>query len=283
MGGIRLMPQEYKPDLAKANFSFRGLLLYILPAPLFLKVLISLIKLKLFPLALSSLALFFFYSSAHMTRQSLIRVAENRLRPKPKKINDKRPLAMIYVGVGVFALVFMIKHGINLRTIAMPLFAMLGYYLAYGISEPAHEAPVDFEQMPKATREAIQGAYDDLEKIESLATQLDDHDKKIAASVDKVVAQSYKILELLSNSPNDAGRARRFLNVYINRIKEILAQYISLAKYDKAADYRERLIDVLKETNKAFSAQESKLLDDDQFKLDVQLEVLDEQIKNEQK
>lgn len=278
------MPQEYRHDMPNpAKFNLRGLLLYILPAPLVLKLLISIIALNPLKLLLSAGALFFFYSAAHLTRTTLIRLDQNRLRPKPVRVMDYRQWGMIYIGVGLLILMFLIKRPL-LPSLVMVACGMIGYYLTYGIREPAPEQPVDFDTMPKATREAIQGAYADLDHIESLAEKLTDpSDKAIAQNVDKVVEQSYKILSLLSRSPNDAGRARRFLSVYTNRIKEILAQYINLSQHGKADEFRTRLQDVLAETHKAFSQQESKLLDDDQFKLDVQLEVLDEQIKNEQK
>lgn len=278
------MPQEYRHDMPNpAKFNLHGLLLYILPAPLVIKLLASILVLNPFKLLLSAGALFFFYSAAHLTRTTLLRLAHNRLRPKPAQVKDYRQWAMIYVGVGLLILMFLIKRPL-LPSLIMVACGMIGYYLTYGIREPAPESPVDFDAMPKATREAIQGAYADLEHIETLAQQLtDNNDKVIAKNVDKVVEQSYKILALLSRSPNDAGRARRFLSVYTNRIKEILAQYLSLSQHGKADNFRQRLQDVLAETHKAFSQQESKLLDDDQFKLDVQLEVLDEQIKNEHK
>lgn len=277
------MPKEYQHDMPNpASFNYRGLLLYILPAPLLLKLVVSILALNPMKILLSGAALFLFYSAAHLTRTTLMRLAENRLRPKPKKIRDYRKISMIYMGVGTLVLMFLIRRH-YLAMIIMPLCSMLGYYLVYGLSEPKTNSSIDFDAMPKATREAIKGAYDDLEHIESLAKQLANaEDQAIASGVDGVLTQSYKILDLLSHSPNDAGRARRFLHVYINRIKEILAQYIGLAKYNKADEYRERLANVLNEAHQAFSEQESKLLDDDQFKLDVQLEVLDEQIKNEQ-
>lgn len=278
------MPQEYKHDMpTSGQFNYRGILLYVLPAPLILKFLLSILALTPLKIFLSGGALFFFYSAAHLTRTTLKLIDENRLRPKPKRIKDYRAISMIYMGVGMVLLMFLLRRPIA-ATLIMTACSVAGYYLVYGLREPERENNVDFDAMPKATREAIQGAYADLEHIETLADAhlINPNDKPIADNVDKVVAQSYEILELLSHSPNDAGRARRFLNVYINRIKEILEQYIGLAKYEKAEDYRERLINVLDETHKAFSQQTSKLLDDDQFKLDVQLEVLDEQIKNEQ-
>ncbi len=277
------MPQEYQHDAPNPSaLSLHGLMLYILPAPLFIKLLLSLLTFSVFKLLLCGGALCFFYSAAHLNRSSLARLAENRALRKPTRPKDSRGLAMIFIGLGMLLLMLLIRRPIVVM-VGMSACAMVGYYLVYGAKEEPAETPVDFDAMPKATREAITGAYQDIEDIEKLVEQLCERDQSIAHNAGQVVAQSYRILELVSKSPADASRARRFLNVYTNRIKEILEQYIALDKYDKGESYRQRLSDALAEATKAFAEHEEKLLNDDQMRLDVQLEVFDEQMKNEQK
>lgn len=279
------MPQEYRHDLPRNPFStsMKGFLLYVLPAPLVIKLLLSLLAGNLWKALLTGGALFFFYSAAHLTRTTFLRLQENKTHRKPKAIPDYRLWAAIYVAVGIIIVLFLLKRP-PLQMLMLAGSGFVGYYLAYGFREPAPKESIDFETMPKATREAIQGAFDDLDRIEQLSKQLDPQkDKTIIAHVDNVLEQSHNIMGLLVKSPNDAGRARRFLSVYTNRIKEILTQYINLSKHHKADDFRKRLSTVLAEAAKAFGEKQSELLDDDKFKLDVQLEVLDEQIRYEQK
>lgn len=279
------MPQEYRHShpSGKPALNTQGYLLYILPAPLIVKLIVLLLSISganLIKLALTIAALFFFYSGAHMTRTTLLRF-KNIPPNRPNKIKDQRLLAAIYTTIGVFILMLIIRRPI-LIDLVMVACAFVGYYLLYGLPSQQKNTELDFETIPKATREAIKGAYADLETIESLGKQLNPtRDKDLSNILGKVLDQSYVIMDLLVKTPEDAGRARRFLNVYINRIKEILIQYIKLSRHEKAEHLRPRLVTTLREVEHAFREKRSKLLDDDIFRLDIQLEVLDEQIKHE--
>ncbi len=274
------MPQEYRHQTPTPNYYTRGYLLYILPAPLFIKLVINLISPNLPKLLLTAAALFFFYSAAHLTRTTFLRL-QQQTPHRPKKIKDNRTLAAIYLTIGVLIVMLMVRRPLLVWAV-MAASAFIGYYLVYGLSEKAVEPETQFSNMPKATREAVKAAYSDLEIIEALGRKLDQPtDKPLFNSLNQVIEQSYVIMDLLVKAPKDAGRARRFLNVYINRIKEILQQYIKLSQHDKADNVRGKLLTTLNEVEQAFREKKAQLLDDDIFKLDIQLEVLDEQIKGE--
>ncbi len=276
------MPQEYKHSMPSPNFTFTGLLLYILPSPLILKLVFSLLTVNLFKLLLTAGALFFFYSAAHMTRTSLLAL-KNAPSHKKNKTKDYRLLSAIYVVVGVLFLMFLIRARLPM-VILMSGSALLGYYLLYGFPEKQQKtvSEAEYEKMPKATRQAIQAAFQDLDNIEALSEALDPQtDAAILEKIRQVLKQSYIIMRLLVKKPEDASRARRFLNVYIHRIKVILEQYIKLAQHKKADLLRPKLLNTLTEVEKAFREKREKLLDNDISQLDIQLEVLDEQINNE--
>lgn len=278
------MPKEYKHDMPSGKLSLKqnGALLYILPAPLFIKLVIVIFQAKILPIIYVVAALFFFYSGAHMTRTTLARL-RNHDPKRRQKLKDERLLAAVYITVGVAILMMHGGHRLPL-VFVMVSSAFMGYTLLYGLSDRSTPTtpPIDEQEMPSATRQAIKAAYADLETIESLGQSLKkNNENDMAQTLDKVLEQSYVIMDLLVKTPEDAGRARRFLNVYINRIKEILTQYLKLAQHGKADDLRSRLNTTLVEVEQAFREKKSQLLDDDIFKLDIQLEVLDEQIKHE--
>lgn len=277
------MPQEYRHAPIPA-YSMKGIMLYILPAPLFLKLIANLISPNLMKLLLTAGALFFFYSAAHLTRMTFLRL-QQQVPHRPTKIKDDRTLAAIYLTIGVLILMLMMRRPIIVWAI-MGASAFIGYQLVYGLSVKTVkiQEKAQFENMPKATQTAIKTAYADLETIETLGQQLNTPtDKPLFDSLNQVIEESYVIMDLLIKAPEDAGRARRFLNVYINRIKEILQQYLKLSQHDRADNVREKLLTTLNEVEQAFREKKSELLDDDVFKLGIQLEVLDEQIKGESK
>lgn len=278
------MPQEYQhsPHGSSALVGARAYWLYLLPSPLVIKLLWSVLTTNFAKIAFTAAALFFFYSAAHLTRTTLMRLHHAASQPssRPQKLRDYRLWGAIYVTVGVLIVMFMLPRALPAKLL-MAAVAFVGYWLMYGLP-PRQKAPdVDYDGMPNATREAIKAAFADLEQIQTLAQPLRSHDKQLADTLEKVVEQSYTIMDLLVENPQDVGRARRFLNVYINRIKEILQQYLKLAQHGKADNLRQRLQATLEEVEQAFRDKKSQLLDDDQFKLDTQLAVLDEQIKHE--
>ncbi len=276
------MPKEYQHATPNGNFTLRGILLYILPAPLILKLVFSLLTVNFLKLFLTAGALFFFYSAAHMTRTTLVSLRNTPVHRRAK-IKDNRFLSAIYIFVGVLFLMFLIRAKIPM-IILMSGSALVGYYLLYGLPDKRQYtvSEKDYEKMPKATRQAIQSAYKDLESIEKLGNTLNQQtDKAISDKLQQVIEQSYTIMALLVKKPEDAGRARRFLNVYIHRIKAILEQYIKLAEHGKADELRPRLLSTLTDVEKAFREKRAKLLDNDISQLDIQLEVLDEQINDE--
>lgn len=263
-------------------FTSRALLLFILPSPLILKLIVSILSVSLVKTALVACALLLFYSAAYLTRNTLIRIYQNFYRNIPKNVKDDRFFAMLLLGAGVLLVSLLIIRRPIVHSAFFSALSMIGYTLVYGIKPINFVKERSLDHIPKATREAIEGAYSDLEIIEKLKEKLDSpKDLKIRAGLTKVIDQSYNILNLLSKTPEDASRARRFLSVYINRIKEILNQYIDLSNHQRESDFRKRIEEVLEEANLAFTEKKSKLLDDDVFKLDIQLEVLDEQIKKE--
>lgn len=273
------MPQAYHHPKPNGQFSAQGILLYILPAPLVIKLFVSILWFNLGKIAFTAAALFFFYRAAHLTRTSLWQLRETP-QHRQNELKDNRHWGAVYVTVGVFILMLMIR-----RPWVVSLFmtgcAFVGYWWTYGLPQQNRKPAIDYDHMPTATREAIQHAYNDLDEITALRQQLNEEDAALAETLDKVIEQSYVIMDLLVKAPEDAGRARRFLNVYINRIKEILQQYLKLTKHGKAEHLRQRLAETLAAVEKAFREKKSQLLDDDIFKLDIQLEVLDEQIKHE--
>ncbi len=232
------MPQEYRHSSPNGlpNYNIQGYLLYILPAPLFIKLVLNLLSPNIMKLLLTAAALFFFYSAAHLTRTTLLRL-QNQPPYRPKKIKDNRTWAAVYVTVGVLILMLMMRRPPLLWGV-MGASAFIGYYLLYGLTEKFVEPQEKYSNMPKATREAIEAAYNDLQHIETLSKQLDSPvDKPLFDSLQKVIEQSYIIMDLL--------------------------------------------VKALNEVEHAFRVKKSQLLDDDIFKLDIQLEVLDEQIKQE--
>jgi|GEM_PF-7115928 len=279
------MPRSYQHNSklpAKARRA--GSLLYLLASPLLIKLGFAVAFLNLSKALAAGGSLFLFYSAAHLTRHTALSIAADARRVVPQKIKDYRGLAGFMVGLGVLVLaLFLLRYSLR-GALMLSGFAVFGYFLVYGLPQKQQSPTADIKHIPEATREAIKTAYADLAEITSLRDRLTGAaDELIVERLDKVLEQSHNIMCLLVKSPEDAGKARRFLHVYVHRIKAILQQYLRLSTYGKADKFRQQLSTVLAETYQVLSQREAILLDDDAMQLDVQLAVFGEQIRHEEK
>lgn len=276
------MPEEYKHNRQSRKHiptAGRGLVLYLIPIPLVFMLLIQLFQLKIPNFLLTGGITGLFYYAAHLNWSTFRDFAEKESQGSIQKAKDNRMLAMIVLGVAVFLCTMFLVRRPFLIAGFLSLLSMVGYYLVYGLKK--QQTVVDFDALPQATRKILEEATEDVERIQALGQQAGEDDAVLRNAVDSVVAQSYKILSLLAKTPEDTGRARRFLSVYLNRIKEILEQYGRLKAHGRDDAFRDKILGVLNETDKAFKQKASNLLDDDVFKLDVQLDVLKDQINKE--
>jgi hypothetical protein len=95
-----------------------------------------------------------------------------------------------------------------------------------------------------------------------------------------VVATGQDILLELERRPTEAGRARRFLNVYLDGAERVTAGYARTAAIPGAApdeEYEALLADL----ERAFDAQRRRLVERDRLALDVDIEVLTARLRQE--
>lgn len=249
---------------------FAAILLFVLPAPLFIQLLLSLLMLKPLKVVCLLFVLFFLYQAAFMTRKSLTGA------------NDMRLWAMVYLGVGMLALLMMLRRPLP-AALLMSGLTMFAYYLVYDLPSRrvAKKKQLDFSKLTPSQQKALEEANQAAEAIAQFADRFVNRDDDVARLAYKNAQAAKQLLQMLLENPEDIVHARRFLHVYIQRVQAILNQYERLLDFEKSAAFRLRLLNVLEEANTAFLAEQSRLLDDDSLKLDVELDVLYAQIKEE--
>ena len=124
------------------------------------------------------------------------------------------------------------------------------------------EARAKLERLARA-RYRIQGAPELTQKLDSIKGWIE------------------KILGMIEEDPRDLRRARKFLVVYLDGAGEVADKYVALQAKGEGASFAPRLLDLLTEMEKVSAEQHAKLLENDSFDLDVQLEVLSDRLKRE--
>jgi len=74
--------------------------------------------------------------------------------------------------------------------------------------------------------------------------------------------------------------ARKFIIVYIDGIKKVTKSYTEMDEKDINSDTKERLYSLLSDVEKRFDKELLRLKKNNQFDLDVHIDVLKEQINN---
>jgi len=99
---------------------------------------------------------------------------------------------------------------------------------------------------------------------------------KLRIATDK----AYEILNNIEADPKDLRVARKFIIVYIDGVKKVTNSYTSMKEDEITSETKERFSMLLSDVEKKFDKEILRLKSNNQFDLDVQIDVLQEQIKN---
>jgi 5-bromo-4-chloroindolyl phosphate hydrolysis protein len=190
--------------------------------------------------------------------------------------------------VAAAAAAFLISFGAADDSIAMALlFAALtgaGCVLAYGLDPRVDRAAIE----AAAKRAGISGkdviasledAHRKVQGIEDAAAGL--HSRELKSRLDRICQQARVILAQLEEDPKNLSRARRFLVTYLDGTRDVVHQYAAQQTDLTDTPLAENFRRVLTTVEQVFAEQEEVLKQDDKLNLEVQIEVLETQLKRE--
>jgi 5-bromo-4-chloroindolyl phosphate hydrolysis protein len=167
------------------------------------------------------------------------------------------------------------------------LFAALGFagcVLAYGTDpkrdkgvapEVTRRSGVRTEQVVAAVAEAEAKIRD----IETAARGL--HSLELKTRLRRIVEQARAVLRQIERDPRDLARARRFLVTYLDGTRDVVRKYAAQQRDLADTPLAESFRRVLTTIEQVFLEQEEVLKRNDVLDLDVQIEVLETQLKRE--
>ena len=158
--------------------------------------------------------------------------------------------------------------------------AFLGMYFSYG-----------FDQRPSAPIQATHGySGDEIRKTlaDALAIiqSIEQANRNIRhAELNQRIANICEIAEGviadLEADPRGIRRARKFLNVYLENVQQVIQGYAKTHQQASSEALEQNFKQALDAIESAFLEQQQKLLEEDVFDLDVKIEVLTQQLKRE--
>jgi hypothetical protein len=260
----------------------RGWLIFVLSLPSLLGGIISLAKGNLPGILLNGAAFAMYLGAFMLLRRSARTERENRTR---LLIRVDRPYRWIAAGVVALTTMALARLGAGQPATVSALFglgAFLGMYLAYGL-EPRSRSRISLPAWEGLERDEalrmLEQAEQRLLGIERSGREI--RNIELTGHLNRISSLAKDILTDLSKDPRQIRRSRKFLNVYLDGVEKVVAGYARTHAQVQSEQLDSNFRNVLGAIEQTFSEQRQKLLDDDVFDLDVQMEVLATQLKRE--
>jgi len=258
--------------LKKGNF------LFIFLAPLFLSVIIALWQRDFSAFLANIIAFALFFATAKLNTVGLTKEYEYHTTTLTKAPKPLKALTAGLLGLSTLYTAWFAGGEEFFISIALAVVSVVGYFLYYGFDpkvdklENIGDISAQFVIETLATaRGKLALVEEEMKKIKE--TQLHN---KLRIATDK----GYEILNNIEADPKDLRVARKFIIVYIDGINKVTSSYTSMDEKDITTDTKEKLIHLLGDVEKRFDKEIIRLKQNNQFDLEVQIDVLQEQIKN---
>jgi 5-bromo-4-chloroindolyl phosphate hydrolysis protein len=273
--------KRYDPstsDLQKFSLK-KGHFLYIFLAPLFLSVILALGKQDFSAFLYNLIAFSLFFATAKLNTLGLNKEYEYHTTTLTKA--PKTPLKTLsagLLGVSTLYTAWIAGEEPFITGLILSIVAVVGYFLYYGFDPKDDKLENIGDISAEFVIETLATARGKLAEVEEGMKKIKEPElhKKLRIATDK----GYEILNNIEEDPKDLRVARKFIIVYIDGVKKVTASYTAMDEKDITATTKEKLSTLLSDVEKRFDKEILRLKENNQFDLDVQIDVLQEQIKN---
>ena len=275
--------KRYEPNKnGKKPFLLKGILLYLLPLPILLTLFFALLNGEFRLIIVNGIAYALFLFAASIARRGFVieREYKNSILAKAPKIKYKSIASVIITVATFFTSYFATANGLFL-SILLGLVAFVGFYLYYGLDPRVDKVgELNIGVSAEDVIEITSNARKRVENIKKLQNTISD--TAINAKLDAIIKETQNIITAVEENPNDLSRARKFFKVYLHRTEMITKEYASNVKSKNIDEkMRANYLHLLETVEETIYQQKERLNEDDITRLDVQIEALTKQLKNE--
>ncbi len=276
------MAEPYTRETAGYWYS-QGVLLFVLPLPLVWVAIQSLLGGESNRLLASLAALGLLWSGAIINRKGLQAEAEfRRRRIASASGTPRKTLAALLVAAGTFiAMAFLGGGNDFIVSVVAGVLAAFGCTLHYG-ADPRGSKGVKTGSHGFTTEEIVEALSSAQEKIDAIDTASSKiPNSELGQRLRRITEKAREIIAVIEDDPGDLRRARKFLNTYLDGARKVTEGFAKTAHNDTEGVLEQNFRNVLETIESTFTEQHEKLLHDDVFDLDVQIEVLKTQLEKE--
>ncbi len=158
--------------------------------------------------------------------------------------------------------------------------AFAAFVLLYGVDARQVSVNVkDYAGNTQPVAEALQQAELQIFSIEQANSRIDQ--PELNERLDRIIALGRDILTEIARDPRDFRRARKFLNTYLDGAERVVNGYAETHTHLRNQTLEDNFRRVLVTIEEVFGQQYQRLLENDRRDLDVDIEVLEKQLKSE--
>ena len=273
--------KPYNPKInLREKKAKKGILLYIFLIPLSLAVLLALIARDIPAFSLNLVAFLLFYATAKLNTWGLaneFKYHKEKLTKAPKK--PFKTISTLLLGIStLFAA--SIAGGVSLFSgIFLAIVAMVGYLLHYGVDPRTDKLENIGDVSAELVLKTLADARAKLSGIESHINK-DFKDLDLKEKLSLATKKAEHIIQTIQEDPKDIRVARKFLLVYLDGLEKVTNSYTAMDEADIKGETKEKLHELLNDVEIRFDKELKRLQKNNEFDLDVNIDVLHQQIKN---
>ena len=278
LGETMAKAKRYTPQ-DKPSFNYtKGTLLYVFVVPLFLAVVLALFQTNIKAFMLNGVSFLLFLAVASMAKKGFIQEGvyhSETFTSAPK--TPYKTIAGYLLGASTLFTAWVTGAQPIINALFLAIIATVGYFLFYGFDPKVDKFKNLGDISAEFVLETIKEAKEKLAHIEKDMQEIKD-----TALYDKLqiaIAKSEAILQTIQEDPKDVRVARKFLSVYIDGVAKVTDAYTAMDEKDITAQTKEKLHTLMDDVEKRFDKELTRLKNNNEFDLDVHIDVLKEQLK----
>lgn len=275
------LAKRYTPKInLNASKPKKGLLLYFFLTPLFISVILALLARDIPAFGLNLTAFVLFYGVVKLNTWGLaneFKYHKEKLTKAPTK--PYKTMSALLLGVATLFSASIAGDKSLIMGIFLACIAMVGYVLYYGLDPRTDKLENIGDVSAELVLKTLADAKAKLSGIESHISS-DFKDLVLKDKLSLATKKAEHIIQTIQDDPKDIRVARKFLLVYLDGLEKVTNSYTSMNEDEIKGETKEKLHQLLNDVEIRFDKELARLKRNNEFDLDVNIDVLHQQIKN---
>jgi len=270
--------KRYKGDSQNSSVTISGMFLYILIFPFLLATFFSLVSGDVKEFILNLVAYIILFSGVKVAKKGFLNEKKyNSLKLSLAPKHRYKLLGSLILGVGAgFASYFCVGNSF-FTTLMLSLATTVGFIFYYGLDPLKDKVDSTLEGIAKDTVEVIEEVKEKLSELEKINFNI--FNKNIKENLNTIIVEIEDLVTKVENDPKLLSKVRKFFKVYLKRVVIITDEFSKIGKQDKEVERNYQWM--LEELKNTITEQKSMLEKKDLVGLDIQIEALSKQLKEE--